>query len=63
MKIARTFTPEPMPTDAPVEVETVKLANRNAVIKLPNGELCDPTFVSASNLARVPDAHFELVLA
>jgi hypothetical protein len=37
--------------------------SRRLAVARANGELADPTYISASNLCRVPDADFELVLA
>jgi hypothetical protein len=44
------------------EVETVRLASGNTGIKLPSGDVLDPTYISASNLCRLPASHFEIVL-
>jgi hypothetical protein len=57
------FTNAPSRTDEPVEVETVKLAGGNVGIKLPSGDIADPTYVTASNLARAPQSHVDVVLA
>lgn len=43
-------------------VDTVRLPSGNVGIKLPSGDVVDPAFLSASNLVRMPEPHFELVV-
>ena len=59
--MARTLTNEPTRSDEPVE--TVKLAGGNVGIVLPSGDVADPTYITAANLARAPQSHVDVILA
>jgi len=58
--MAKTFTNEKQRADEPVE--TVRLAGGNRGLRMPNGDVLDPTFATASNLCRMPESHFQIVL-